>query len=245
MSNPHSRGNGAVLAEPDGDPAQDAVLDVEAAAPGDRGRVDAELVSVDEMGVDRRREQVVGGGDRMQVAGEVEVDVLPGNDLGASPAPVPPPFAPSVGPTEGSRRQTSELSPMWPSPSVSETAVVVLPSPAFVGVTAVTAISFPLGRVARRSRTPRLDLRLVAAEELDLGRIEVEARCKLGDRTQLGFGLRLDLCSCSHGSTIRSAAGRAIRADPERGADNPKRSSGRTPMPQRRSAGPSGRKEES
>ena len=72
----------------------------------------------------------------------------------ASPAPVPPPFAPRVGPTEGSRRQTSAFSPMWPSPSVNEIAVVVLPSPAFVGVIAVTAISLPSDPVARRSSTP-------------------------------------------------------------------------------------------
>ena len=81
MSKPPSRGNGSVLAEPDCDAAQDAVLDVEAAAPRDRGRIDPELVAVHEMRVDRRREQVVGGGDRMQVTGEVEVDVLAGNDL--------------------------------------------------------------------------------------------------------------------------------------------------------------------
>ena len=65
-----------VLADADRDPAQDAVLDVQAPAPGDRGRIDTELVSVEEMRVDRRREQVVGGGDRMQVTGEVQVDVL-------------------------------------------------------------------------------------------------------------------------------------------------------------------------
>ncbi len=73
----------------------------------------------------------------------------------ARPAPVPPPFAPNVGPTEGSRRQTRERAPMNPRPSVSEIAVVVLPSPDFVGVTAVTAISFPSGAAARRSSTER------------------------------------------------------------------------------------------
>ena len=110
-------GEGPVLAEPEGDAAQDAVFDVETATPRDRGRVDPELVAMHEMRVDRGREQVVRRCDRMQVAGEVEIDVFAGTTC-ASPAPVPPPFAPSVGPTEGSRRQTSEFSPMWPSPSV-------------------------------------------------------------------------------------------------------------------------------
>ena len=45
---------------------------------------------------------------------------------------------------------------MKPSPWVSETAVVVLPSPAFVGVIPVIAISLPFGRDSRRSRTESL-----------------------------------------------------------------------------------------
>jgi len=46
------------------------------------------------------------------------------------------------------------------SPCVSETDVVVLPSPAFVGVIAVTSISFPSALGARRSRTERLTFAL-------------------------------------------------------------------------------------
>src|SRR6476659_6528341 len=42
---------------------------------------------------------------------------------------------------------------MRPSPCVTDTDVVVLPSPAFVGVIAVTLISFPSGRSPRRSST--------------------------------------------------------------------------------------------
>ena len=44
---------------------------------------------------------------------------------------------------------------MWPRPCVSDTDVVVFPSPAFVGVIAVTSISFASGRPASRSSTPR------------------------------------------------------------------------------------------
>ena len=38
---------------------------------------------------------------------------------------------------------------------MSETDVVVFPSPAFVGVIAVTSMSFPSGRSASRSSTER------------------------------------------------------------------------------------------
>ena len=41
---------------------------------------------VEDVGVDERREQVVGGRDRVDVAGEVEVDVLHGHDLGVPAA---------------------------------------------------------------------------------------------------------------------------------------------------------------
>src|SRR5690348_210208 len=60
---------------------------------------------------------------------------------------------PKTGPSDASRRQSATLLPRCPSPCVTETDVVVLPSPAFVGVIAVTLISFPSGRSARRSRT--------------------------------------------------------------------------------------------
>ena len=52
---------------------------------------------------------------------------------------------PKHGPNEGSRRQTIDLTPILLSPSFKPTDVVVLPSPAGVGVTAVTRTIFPLG----------------------------------------------------------------------------------------------------
>ena len=73
----------------------------------------------------------------------------------AWPAPAAPPLIPKTGPTEASRRHSTGLLPMKPSPCVSETAVVVLPSPAFVGVIAVTLMSFASGRPASRSSTDR------------------------------------------------------------------------------------------
>ena len=55
-----------------------------------------------------------------------------------SPPPAAPPLMPKIGPSDGSRRHSTGRLPMWPSPWVSETDVVVLPSPAFVGVMAET-----------------------------------------------------------------------------------------------------------
>ena len=60
---------------------------------------------------------------------------------------------PKTGPSEGSRRQSTGFLPILPRPWVSETAVVVLPSPALVGVTPATQTILPFGRSAMRSIT--------------------------------------------------------------------------------------------
>ena len=49
----------------------------------------------------------------------------------------------------------SACSPMAPMPCVSETEVVVLPSPALVGVIAVTQMILPSGLSFSRSSTER------------------------------------------------------------------------------------------
>ena len=68
-------------AEADHHVAQRAVVDVDAAAPRDRERVDIELVAVEDARVEHRGEQVVRRADRMDVAREVEVHVLHRHDL--------------------------------------------------------------------------------------------------------------------------------------------------------------------
>ncbi len=68
-------------AETRDDVAQGTVVHVHATAPRDRDRIDAELVAVQQVRVDHGAEQVVGSRDRMQVAGEVEVQVLHRHDL--------------------------------------------------------------------------------------------------------------------------------------------------------------------
>ena len=52
---------------------------------------------------------------------------------------------PNEGPSEGSRRHSIAFLPIWFSASVKPTVVVVLPSPAGVGVIAETRISLPFG----------------------------------------------------------------------------------------------------
>ena len=68
---------------------------------------------------------------------------------------------PNTGPREGSRRATTAFLPIRRSPSASPTVVVVLPSPAGVGVIAVTRTSLPSGRfVSFRKRLSILALYL-------------------------------------------------------------------------------------
>src|ERR1700727_1595881 len=70
----------------------------------------------------------------------------------AWPPPVAPPFMPKLGPSEGSRRKIIVFLPIRLSASPKPTVVVVLPSPAGVGLIAVTRMSFPSGRFERLLR---------------------------------------------------------------------------------------------
>src|SRR4029079_16087378 len=62
-------------AERGDDRAQRAVVHVDGTAPTYAADVDVELVAPIDMVVDHGREQVIGGADGMEVAGEMEVDV--------------------------------------------------------------------------------------------------------------------------------------------------------------------------
>ena len=92
----HLRGDGdveAVLArkavawpEADDDLAKRAVVHVEHAPPGDAPLIEAKRVAPVHVIVDHRGEQIVRRRDGVKVAGEMEVDLLHGRDLGAAPA---------------------------------------------------------------------------------------------------------------------------------------------------------------
>ena len=63
-----------------------AVVHVDATAPNDAARVDVELVVPLDGVVEHGRDEVVGRADGVEVTGEVQVDVLHGNDLGIAAA---------------------------------------------------------------------------------------------------------------------------------------------------------------
>ena len=76
------------------------------------------------------------------------------------PPPVPPPFMPSVGPIDGSRSAMTGRAPIRQSACPSPMVMVVLPSPAGVGVMDDTTTSLPSGwsRRAASARSSTLAL---------------------------------------------------------------------------------------
>ena len=75
-----------LAAEAADDVAQLAVVHVDAALPGDAARVDVERVALLDVIVEHGREQVVGRADGVEVAREVQVDVLHRHHLGVTAA---------------------------------------------------------------------------------------------------------------------------------------------------------------
>ena len=65
---------------------QGAVVHVHRAAPGDARRVEPERIAPIDVVVDQRGQQVVGGGDGVEVAGEVQVDLVGRGHLGRAAA---------------------------------------------------------------------------------------------------------------------------------------------------------------
>ena len=73
-------------AQPDDDLSERAVVDVQRSGPRDRARFDVEGVVVVDGSVQRGREQVVRRRHGVEIAVEMEVDVLHGQDLGVAAA---------------------------------------------------------------------------------------------------------------------------------------------------------------
>ena len=119
--------------EPAHDVAQGPVVDVEDPFPGDPVRVDAQGVAVVDVVVHHGGKEVVGRRDCVQVAGEVEVEVLEGHDLAVAAAcrtALDPEGGPHGRLADGDRRLLARCRPV---PGPSPTVVVVLPSPSGVG----------------------------------------------------------------------------------------------------------------
>ena len=129
-------------------------------------QVEVELVALVEVVVEHRRQQVVGRRDRVEVAGEVQVEQLHRDHLAVAAA--------GRAALDAERRAHRRLAqadhgrlPMcfiaWPRPTV----VVVLPSPSGVGVIAVTTTYFAFGRSASSSIASRRILARLVAVRLE------------------------------------------------------------------------------
>jgi hypothetical protein len=176
VGHPAERGHGI---------AQRPVVHVEHAAPGHPAFVDLQFVAPIDVVVDHRRQQVVGAGDRVEIAGEMEVHVLHRHDLRIAAAGGAALHPEVQGPSEASRMQIAAFLPIRFSPSPRPTVVVVLPSPAGVGLIAVTRISLPFGRSPAPSMKSCADLGLVmAVGQQRLGR-DAQLRADLLDRLLL------------------------------------------------------------
>ena len=100
-----------LAAEPDDDPPDRPIADVDDARPDDRRRVDAERVLVVEVVVEERRGEVVGGPDGVVVAGQVEVEVLHRDDLAVAATGRPaldPEHRPQARLADGHRRALAD-----------------------------------------------------------------------------------------------------------------------------------------
>ena len=90
-------------AESGDDVSQVAVVHVDRAPPRDPVRVDAAVVAVEQVAVDERGQHVVRGRDGVEVAGEMEVDLLHGHDLR-----IPPAGAAALDAEDGAHRRLAE-----------------------------------------------------------------------------------------------------------------------------------------
>ena len=171
-------------AEADDDAAERAVVHVHAAAPTDGQRVDPERVPVQDVRLEHRGEQVVGGADRVDVSGEVEVQVLHRHDLRVAAA-----GRAALDPEHRAERRLAQA---------EHRALADLAEPLRQ---ADRGRRLALARLRRRDRGDadelavraagealedgEVDLRLVAAVELDLVVVEAHVLGDLGDRPQV------------------------------------------------------------
>ena len=159
------------------------VVHVHAPPPGDPAHVDVQGIALLDVVVQHGGQEVVGRPDGMEVPSEVEVDVLHGHHLGVAAPPAAPPFTPKTGPREGSRRARITFFPSRWRASARPTLVVVLPSPAGVGLMAVTRMSFPFRGASRRGQGVHLGL--IAAVVLQQVLFQARLGRDLGDGQQL------------------------------------------------------------
>ena len=132
------------------------------ALPRDLAHVDAQLVAAAGCASSSmRRQQVVGRADGVEVAGEVQVDVLHGNHLGVAAAGRAALDAEHRAQRRLAQRHDHVLAHAATARRPGPRVVVVLPSPAGVGLMAVTRMSLP-GACSSSLQQVVVDLRLVS-----------------------------------------------------------------------------------
>ena len=208
----HLRGGGDVeaglahvavcsAAETDHDAAQRAVVHVHAAPPRDGERVDAELVAVQQVGLEHRREQVVRGADRVDVAGEVEVEVLHRHDLrvaAARRAALDPEHRAERRLAEAEHRPLADLAQALRQRDRRRRLALAR----LRGRDRRDADELRVGLRGQPVEHGQADLCLVVPVELDLSRLEADLGGDLRDRPQLrGLG---DLEAREHAGIIPS-----------------------------------------
>ena len=125
------------------DKTQLTVVHIHVVLPGDAAGVDVQGVALLDAVVDHGNQQVVGRANGVQVTGKVQVDILHGHHLGiaaARSAALDAEHRPQGRLTQAELR----LLPRAFMASARPTLVVVLPSPAGVGLMAVTRIACPV-----------------------------------------------------------------------------------------------------
>ncbi len=201
-------------AEADNDAAESAVVHVDASAPAHGERIDAERVAVEDVRLEHRREQVVGGADGVDVAGEVEVEVLHRHDLRVAAT-----RGATLDPEDRAERRLTQTE----HGSLADLAQALRERDrrrrlAFARFRRRDGRHADELRVLLRGQPVehgQPHLRLVVPVELDLVSLQPDVRRKVGDRPQLrGLG---DLEAREHGRSFHCrAAGRRRTALPSR-----------------------------
>ncbi len=163
--------------------------------------------------VDRGGQQVMSGGDRVEVAGELEVDLVRRGEP-ASPAAGRPSFAAEDRPHRRlPQGEHGGFLPILRSPCARPIEVVVFPSPAGVGVIAETRISLPGELSAHAFKGLEADLRLVPAVGLDV--VGGDARGRRRPRRSVGV-VRWKARPCSFDAPVGVQTASKIRNEGRR-----------------------------
>ena len=168
------------------DVAQLAVVHIDQAPPQHALEVDVQLVALVDMVVEHSGEQVVRRADGVEVAGEVQIDVFHRQTFGHSRRPAAPPLTPNTGPKEGSAQGDNRIfADMAQTRPDKPMVTVVLPSPAGVGLMAVTKIRRPCF-CGQFERFGRIDFGFVMAVGFDIVNVQTQLGGNFANRTHGG-----------------------------------------------------------